>query len=101
MFYIIIFIFLNIICLFKILFKFVNECSTMDELENMDCASMDSDEDDDLKLPNVYDNYVFEYKQPSNLPIHNIREEIITTINCNSVVIIQGATGCGKTTQVI
>ncbi|XP_018411618.1 PREDICTED: putative ATP-dependent RNA helicase TDRD9 [Nanorana parkeri] len=33
------------------------------------------------------------------LPILNSREKLITLIECNSVVIIQGATGSGKSTQ--
>lgn len=34
------------------------------------------------------------------LPVKQFEEEIMTTINNNPVVIIRGATGCGKTTQV-
>lgn len=34
------------------------------------------------------------------LPVKKFEEEIMHTINSNPVVIIRGATGCGKTTQV-
>ncbi|KAK2860989.1 hypothetical protein Q7C36_005155 [Tachysurus vachellii] len=34
------------------------------------------------------------------LPVKKFEEEIMNTINSNPVVIIRGATGCGKTTQV-
>lgn len=36
----------------------------------------------------------------SKLPIHNFRTKLMDAINDNPVVIIQGNTGCGKTTQV-
>jgi len=34
------------------------------------------------------------------LPVYRKKEEILQAINANPVVIIQGDTGCGKTTQV-
>ena len=34
------------------------------------------------------------------LPVFSSRQEIIDQINNNNVVLIRGATGCGKTTQV-
>lgn len=34
------------------------------------------------------------------LPVKQFEEEILSTINSNPVVLIRGATGCGKTTQV-
>uniref|UniRef100_A0A673JEF0 RNA helicase n=1 Tax=Sinocyclocheilus rhinocerous TaxID=307959 RepID=A0A673JEF0_9TELE len=36
----------------------------------------------------------------SQLPVKNFKEQIMSTIHDNPVVIIRGATGCGKTTQV-
>lgn len=39
-------------------------------------------------------------KARETLPIHVMRREIMETINDNSVVIIRGATGSGKTTQI-
>ncbi|XP_017839109.1 dosage compensation regulator isoform X2 [Drosophila busckii] len=45
-----------------------------------------------------------EYRQflefRNKLPIADMRKEIMNTINENSVVIIRGNTGCGKTTQI-
>jgi len=35
-----------------------------------------------------------------NLPVYQYRNEIINTINNNSIVLITGSTGCGKTTQI-
>lgn len=36
----------------------------------------------------------------SELPVFAKKDEIIDVIRKNSIVIIQGSTGCGKTTQV-
>ncbi|XP_055721765.1 ATP-dependent RNA helicase A protein-like [Salvelinus fontinalis] len=38
--------------------------------------------------------------QRDGLPVKNFEREIISAVQGNSVVIIRGATGCGKTTQV-
>lgn len=38
--------------------------------------------------------------QRQSLPIFNVKDQLLETINDNSVIIIRGATGCGKTTQV-
>ena len=35
-----------------------------------------------------------------NLPVCQIRDKIVSTVEQNSVVLIKGATGCGKSTQV-
>ena len=39
-------------------------------------------------------------KSRETLPIHALRRQIMETINDNSVVLIRGNTGCGKTTQI-
>lgn len=39
-------------------------------------------------------------KARETLPIHAMRREIMETINDNSVTLIRGNTGCGKTTQI-
>ena len=39
-------------------------------------------------------------KSRSQLPIFNMKDQIMTTIHDNPVVLIRGNTGCGKTTQV-
>ncbi|XP_071961942.1 ATP-dependent RNA helicase TDRD9-like [Antedon mediterranea] len=48
----------------------------------------------------VYKNYTFDHTYNSNLPSTHYRETIISTIENNQVTVIQGPTGCGKTTQV-
>ncbi|XP_014473196.1 PREDICTED: putative ATP-dependent RNA helicase TDRD9 isoform X2 [Dinoponera quadriceps] len=48
----------------------------------------------------IYKTYNFAYRPENNLPILSIREKIVSMISSNSVIIIRGSTGCGKTTQV-
>lgn len=48
----------------------------------------------------IYKTYNFAYRPKTNLPIISMREKIVSMIASNSVVIIRGSTGCGKTTQV-
>lgn len=48
----------------------------------------------------LYRSYNFAYRPKSNLPILALRSKVVSMIASNSVVIIRGSTGCGKTTQV-
>lgn len=48
----------------------------------------------------LYRIYNFAYRPNINLPILSIRHKVVSMIASNSVVIIRGSTGCGKTTQV-
>lgn len=48
----------------------------------------------------VYDVYDFSHKVPTGLPIAPCKDHIVQTVAANTVTIIQGSTGCGKTTQV-
>jgi len=48
----------------------------------------------------IYKTYNFAYRPKTNLPIISMRDKIVTMIASNSVVVIRGSTGCGKTTQV-
>ncbi|KYN35997.1 putative ATP-dependent RNA helicase spindle-E [Trachymyrmex septentrionalis] len=52
-------------------------------------------------LAKVYRECSFTYNPKSNdLSILSMRDKIISIIETNSVIIIQGPTGCGKTTQI-
>ncbi|XP_066585489.1 probable ATP-dependent RNA helicase spindle-E [Prorops nasuta] len=51
-------------------------------------------------LNKLYKTYKFDHRPQNNLTIASKREEIVSMIETNSVVIIDGRTGCGKTTQV-
>lgn len=69
-------------------------------LQRFNIGSRQSDEDENPK-ESIYDKYDFEYHSPSNpLPIASSRDKILATIKENTVVVLQGSTGCGKTTQV-
>lgn len=48
----------------------------------------------------IYRTYNFAYRPKTNLPIVSMRDKIVSMIASNSVVVIRGSTGCGKTTQV-
>lgn len=49
---------------------------------------------------NVYKKFNFFNKPQNNLSIMDSREEILDKIESHTAVVIQGSTGCGKTTQV-
>lgn len=49
---------------------------------------------------NIYRTYNFSYRPQSQLPIFHVRDKILSMLESNSVIIISGTTGCGKTTQV-
>lgn len=73
---------------------------------------LETEDDDDVILDeakslipiNTNGNYaVFDFKNDSTrkrLPIENFRTQVVKTINKRRVTIIEGSTGCGKTTQV-
>lgn len=48
----------------------------------------------------LYSSYNFAHRPKTNLPILELRNKVVSMISSNSVVIIRGSTGCGKTTQV-
>ncbi|XP_076234970.1 tudor domain containing 9 protein spindle E [Calliopsis andreniformis] len=60
-------------------------------------AIQDVANEDTLK---IYKTYDFAYQPKANLTITSKKDEIVSMIETNSVVVIQGPTGCGKTTQV-
>lgn len=69
-------------------------------------SDTDDDQDDDgsktikTEITNdVYDRYNFDRILP-DLPIVAMRDFIMKKIRTNPVIILEGATGCGKTTQV-
>jgi len=43
----------------------------------------------------------FRLEERQRLPVFNSRQQILEQIKRNNVILIRGATGCGKTTQVI
>lgn len=50
---------------------------------------------------NVYDRYKFDqYNSSGKLPIYSSKRKILKVLEESPVLILQGSTGCGKTTQV-
>lgn len=63
-------------------------------------SSSKSDDGDDVQIDPVYSKYNFDTKKANNLPIHGYCDKIIHALDKYPVLVLQGATGCGKTTQV-
>lgn len=76
----------------------------MDDLEDLTDSDEENDEGAGVRRNRVddgiYDRYTFDLRRDENLPIHDKREEIVNTIRAHPVVVLEGDTGCGKTTQV-
>lgn len=52
-------------------------------------------------LAKDYQECSFTYQPKyNNLPIVSMKNKLLSIIETNSVVVIQGPTGCGKTTQI-
>ncbi|XP_055923260.1 probable ATP-dependent RNA helicase spindle-E [Eupeodes corollae] len=80
------------------------ESSMLSEMETLDDIDDDEDGIEDKKPgptdDPVYDKYHFNMQWNDGLPIHDSHKEIIETIRQRRVVVLEGDTGCGKTTQV-
>ncbi|KAM7362904.1 tudor domain containing 9 protein spindle E [Cochliomyia hominivorax] len=79
--------------------------SCMDELESLTDSDDDDDDDGGTSRKNrvndgIYERYLFDLRRDESLPIHDKREDIVNAIRANPVVVLEGDTGCGKTTQV-
>lgn len=78
--------------------------SAMSDLESMSVTSgarpVFPDETSPEMAVKAYDNYNFDHVYNKNLPITRHKDQVLNTIESNQVTIIQGSTGCGKTTQV-
>uniref|UniRef100_A0A1B0DPY2 Uncharacterized protein n=1 Tax=Phlebotomus papatasi TaxID=29031 RepID=A0A1B0DPY2_PHLPP len=73
----------------------------MDADEDEESMVEESDFDDRANLnQGIYSKYKFEATAGKRLPIQVHRKEILDTISESPVVVIEGPTGCGKTTQV-
>lgn len=63
-------------------------------------ANVDADFTSNVDVESLKKTYFRNYKTNTTVPIYSQRTKLINSINTYSVVIIQGRTGCGKTTQV-
>ncbi|XP_020288547.1 probable ATP-dependent RNA helicase spindle-E [Pseudomyrmex gracilis] len=48
----------------------------------------------------IYRTYNFSYRPQIELPIFYVKDKLLSMLESNSVIIVSGTTGCGKTTQV-
>uniref|UniRef100_A0A182T323 Probable ATP-dependent RNA helicase spindle-E n=1 Tax=Anopheles maculatus TaxID=74869 RepID=A0A182T323_9DIPT len=81
--------------------------STGSRMDDVDDASSIAEEDDEhlgrVRAKELMEPIFSRYNltvTPNKLTIHQSKEHILKTIRENPVVVLQGATGCGKTTQV-
>lgn len=73
----------------------------MNHMETMsDVTILDHETLSEAYTAQIYRTYNFAYRPKTNLPIILMRDKIVSMIASNSVVVISGSTGCGKTTQV-
>lgn len=86
--------------------QFADGASSSKRNKTLDDLESDNEEDEMPEVSGVrsdeafYQKYRFDLNRNKNLPIYAKREEIVTAIRDNPVVILKGETGCGKTTQV-
>lgn len=73
----------------------ISDATRMNTLDEIDDLGPTGDENID-----VYQRYDFKNKKPNKLPIMLSREKILKELEENSVVVLEGCTGSGKTTQV-
>lgn len=76
-----------------------DKCSMTTQLDDMDEVSSVTDSQIEY-ADAVYSKYNFENRTHSDLPIKTYRKEILRMLDEHSILVLQGATGCGKTTQV-
>ncbi|KOC61958.1 putative ATP-dependent RNA helicase spindle-E [Habropoda laboriosa] len=74
-----------------------NDENTFDDISQGTNCIQDVNKEEIMK---IYKTYDFAEHKKSSLTINSKKDEIVSMIETNSVVIIQGPTGCGKTTQV-
>lgn len=66
--------------------------------KQQNCNEYDENEEQDYD--DVYDRYKFDqYDNSGKLPIYSSRRKILKVLEESPVMILQGSTGCGKTTQ--
>lgn len=84
----------------------LNEFGEFDDVEELSTVFGDVPSTSDLDAERAQELYSTYYcakekvKYNPDLPITSYRQKILSRIDANQVVVIQGSTGCGKTTQV-
>ncbi|KAH9411477.1 putative helicase [Ordospora pajunii] len=86
----------------------VDSCGEIDveEVENRTKNSVSVSNEAAHAIPKEYETRVFAQRKPEieesrkKLPIYYEKAEVIHAVRGSSIVFVQGATGCGKTTQI-
>ncbi|KAJ0173644.1 hypothetical protein K1T71_010793 [Dendrolimus kikuchii] len=74
---------------------------SLEQLSIFGASNMNLEELDEEAMTEVYSKYSFQMKEDTrNLAINHYKQQILDNIRGYPVVIIEGPTGCGKTTQV-
>ncbi|XP_050675302.1 probable ATP-dependent RNA helicase spindle-E [Leptidea sinapis] len=75
--------------------------NALDQMSSLGSLLQSSLNLNDEVMTHVYNKYTFKRKEDTkNLVINDYQEEIVRKLNAYPVIIIEGPTGCGKTTQV-
>ncbi|CAD1468090.1 unnamed protein product [Heterotrigona itama] len=73
--------------------------NNQNDFEDISVGTVPTDVQNEQTL-NIYRTYQFVYRAKPSLVVTAKKDQIVSMIETNSVVVIQGPTGCGKTTQV-
>ncbi|KAG8222127.1 hypothetical protein J437_LFUL002124 [Ladona fulva] len=76
-----------------------NTSVNMNDVEDVTLSSSFPNMSDALS-DDIHEKYSFECNNTPELPIREYKDKIVSMIETNPVTVIQGFTGCGKTTQV-
>ncbi|XP_068210369.1 ATP-dependent RNA helicase TDRD9-like [Palaemon carinicauda] len=78
-----------------------NKRDTMDDIEEVSRVGGSAGDEKQNIMTQVYLHYDFSYdKRNTDLPVFRYQKEILERIKNYQVVVIEGETGCGKSTQV-
>lgn len=81
--------------------RFFVWCSQEAE-DEAEAAAMTSVDNESPVNDDVYAKYSFStYLATSGLPIYDVQRKIMDAVQHNQIVVIEGSTGCGKSTQVL
>ncbi|XP_032664411.1 probable ATP-dependent RNA helicase spindle-E isoform X2 [Odontomachus brunneus] len=80
--------------------EFMNDANVSKERYECKAVTQEQQEHYSQNLAKSYRECDFTYKPKSNLSVLPMKNTILSMIDANPVVVIQGPTGCGKTTQI-
>lgn len=72
----------------------------MDEMSVGTVPTQAGTDIDKAELDKLYSTFNFEHRSQDSLPIIQSKDDILREIQTHNIAIIEGVTGCGKSTQV-